>query len=170
MAPREARLTRHTQWTLPTIKRKTIINLMNVTGYTIWKPMIICGGAIDLKESDSAFIIFLKAFPDLEKEFFLGNEFWIKTDSAHLSFLENSIKERLEVANKNASWKNDFDEEKIAFLRKGGRILQFEFQGVDYEINTFGNKDNSITMDLISLYDMLLNCKDGLGLKITPEK
>lgn len=142
---------------------------MDIKGYSIWKPQILYQGSVDADRSENALIIFLREFPELASEFYSGNEFWIRAEEIHLKFLETLILKRLQVANANDDWRTRFTEEQIQFLKRGERIVQFDFLGKSYEINTFGSSGNRVTMGLVSFYEMLVDSKDGLGLKVTPE-
>ncbi|MGH1388012.1 hypothetical protein [Kordia sp.] len=142
---------------------------MKIKGYSIWKPLVICEGVFDVAPFETALIIFLKGFPDLANEFYAGNEFWIKPEEAYLHFLEELILERLESITKEGDWRNEYKQEHIALLKKAQMIIKFEFLGKQYEINTFGDRNASTTMDLISFYNALVDVKDGLGLKVTPK-
>ena len=142
---------------------------MEIKGYSIWRPVILCQGNFDVMPSENALIIFLKEFPELADEFYSGNEFWIRTEEVYLRFLEELILERLKLVSQNDNRKNRYTQGQKKILKRGQRIVEFNFLDKQYEINTFGNKDNSVTMDLISFYDMLVNVKDSLGVKVIPE-
>ncbi len=147
---------------------------MKITGYKIIdeKEIMSCSGLIELKNCENnGFVFFLKIFPDLEKEFYSGETFRIKLNKESLLFLEKLIKDRLKYTIENATWKKEFNDQKINFLKKGNRIYNLEFGGEVYEINNFGQRNlyNRITETLISLYERLKSPKDKLGVKVIPE-
>ncbi|MCE3229814.1 MAG: hypothetical protein K0S32_4365 [Bacteroidetes bacterium] len=125
------------------------------------------GSGSDLIGSDDVLFIFLRAFPDLHTIFVNTKSLNFKPTKEHFDFLENEIDLRLDYANKNATWKSDWDQEKIDFIRRGRRIIKITFKGDEHEINTFGQSENETLLDFISLYDTFTECKHGI--KITTE-
>ena len=137
------------------------------TGYTIWKPLIICGNFPDIKNSENALVLFLEGFPDLKKQFFSSTEFWIKPNEEHFTHLESIINSKLEKLHKKESSNDKYKGKLLQMLLKAGHIQTYLFKEKQYTINTFSDRENKKLVDLIGFYD---NLKDSqaLGLKISP--
>ena len=142
---------------------------MKITGYKIWKPFIDCSfdSQNEFLKDKNVLLIFLEHFQDLKKEFYSGKDFCIEPTKEHISFLEKLISDRLKIVEKDKSWKENYSPEKINMLKRGQRIIEFNFLNKKYEMNTFGSIYNSTTENLISFYEML---KNSNGLMISTKK
>ena len=136
---------------------------MKHAGYKLAKTLQIG----TLYNEDNPLAIFFKGFPELEQEFLSGNSIIIRPSSEHLAFLENEISERLKTL--NIDWKEDYDDEKKEFLKKHNRIVTASFLNEAFEINTFGDQKNGVTVDLIEFYNLLKDSSEIFGLSLIPE-
>jgi hypothetical protein len=140
---------------------------MKITGYKLTKTLEIGTEFPELKNSNNSLILFLRGFPELEKEFFSGNTITLRPSTEHFDFLENEISIRLKKLSNN--WKEEFNNERIELLKKGNRIINLSFLNSNYEINTFGDQENQIIVNLISFYNLLKDTSEVFGLTISPE-
>lgn len=140
---------------------------MEINSYTFWKQGQGKWSSSNLIGSDDVLFIFLRAFPDIEHTFFETNSLNFIPKQEHFQFLEREIKARIESAEKTATWKSEWPQEKIDFIKRGGYIHDVKFQDMELEINTFGQRENYILLEFISLYDTFMDAKEGL--KITTE-
>ncbi|WP_299677616.1 hypothetical protein [uncultured Dokdonia sp.] len=145
--------------------------LSKICGYDILKfETFRQRDTLDIDDDTNYLMIFLKEFPELSEQFFSGKEIWVKPEKKYLDFLENILDKRFSELEKNHSWKTEYSEEIIDFIRKGGYISFYTYRDTDYEINIWGNRSSQLTVRFLTFYNLLKEKNNDFGIKITPKK
>lgn len=126
----------------------------NIAGYSIGTLTSVFREDLSLNDTELPLVLFLNAFPDFAIPFFEGKKFIIEAKSPYTDWMESTLASRLTDSVYRTKQKNR-PKDVIQLLIKGEHLCEHTFNGKTYTIDTFGDRINRTTVDLLAFYDTL---------------